>query len=91
MKPVFTLRTMDGGNCISMNEMEVMMEPWSTDPAVHYDMQIPKAVQNLDLEISRVDKILLENPNDPLANLLQGIHFFLTLRNQIRSTDSRNS
>ena len=57
----------------------IMMEPWSTDPAVHYDMQIPKAAQNLDSEISRVDKILLENPNDPLANLLQGIHIFFNI------------
>ena len=69
----------------------IMMEPWSTEPAVEYDGQIPKAAQNLDLEISRVDKMLLENPNDPWPTFFKGSIFFLTLRNQIRSTDSRNS
>ena len=57
----------------------MMVDPWSAEPAVHYDMQIPKAVQNLNSEISRVDKILLENPDDPLANLLQGIHIFFNI------------
>jgi hypothetical protein len=57
----------------------IMMEPWRTDPAVDYDMQIPKAVQDLASEISRAEKILLENPNDPLANLLQGIHTFFNI------------
>ncbi|MBT3635322.1 MAG: hypothetical protein HN531_00150 [Opitutae bacterium] len=57
----------------------MMMEPWSTDPAVHYDMQIPKSVQNLADEISRTEKTLLEKPHDPLANLLQGIHTFFNI------------
>ena len=61
------------------NEMEVWMDPWSIEKSVEYDGQIPKAVQNLDLEISRVDQMLLENPNDPLANLLQGIHSFFSI------------
>ncbi len=55
------------------------MEPWSTVPPVDYDMQMPKAVQELASEISRVDKILRENPNDPMANLLQGIHTFFNI------------
>ena len=59
--------------------MEVWMDPWSIEKSVEYDGQIPKAVQNLDLEISRVDQMLLENPNDPLANLLQGIHSFFSI------------
>jgi hypothetical protein len=55
------------------------MEPWSTDPAVTYGMQIPKAVQSLANEISHIDKSLLANPNDPQANLLQGIHTFFNI------------
>ena len=55
------------------------MEPWSTNPSVIYEMQMPKAIQELANEISRLDTVLLEKPNDPLANLLQGIHTFFYL------------